>query len=38
VNVYVRYPDWSPRGDLVVFERGEMRGNIWRLTLPAPSE
>jgi hypothetical protein len=22
----VRYPDWSPRGDLVVFERGEMLG------------
>jgi Tol biopolymer transport system component/DNA-binding winged helix-turn-helix (wHTH) protein len=33
-NVYVRYPDWSPRGDLVVFERGELRGNIWTLALP----
>jgi Tol biopolymer transport system component len=32
-NVYVRYPDWSPRGDLIVFERGEMRGNVWTLTL-----
>lgn len=32
-SVYVRYPDWSPRGDLVVFERAEMRGNIWMLTL-----
>lgn len=30
-NVYVRYPDWSPRGDVVVFERGELRGNIWSL-------
>jgi Tol biopolymer transport system component len=28
-RVYVRYPDWSPRGDLVVFERAEMAGNIW---------
>ena len=32
-NVYVRYPEWSPRGDLVVFERGEVRGNVWTLTL-----
>ncbi len=30
-RVYVRYPDWSPRGDLVVYERGELRGNIWLL-------
>jgi Tol biopolymer transport system component/DNA-binding winged helix-turn-helix (wHTH) protein len=28
---YVRYPEWSPRGDVVVFERAEMRGNIWLL-------
>jgi Tol biopolymer transport system component len=34
-NVYVRYPDWSPRGDLVVFERGELKGNIWIVTLDA---
>ena len=33
-NVYYRYPEASPAGDLVVFERGEMTGNIWRLTLP----
>lgn len=32
-NVYVRYPDWSPRGDIIVFERGELRGNIWTLAL-----
>jgi Tol biopolymer transport system component/DNA-binding winged helix-turn-helix (wHTH) protein len=32
-NVYVRYPDWSARGDVVVFERGELRGNIWTLPL-----
>lgn len=30
-NVYVRYPEWSPRGNLIVFERGEVRGNIWSL-------
>jgi Tol biopolymer transport system component len=30
---FVRYPAWSRRGDLVVYERGEMRGNIWMLTL-----
>jgi Tol biopolymer transport system component/DNA-binding winged helix-turn-helix (wHTH) protein len=30
-RVYVRYPDWSPRGDFVVFERGEMVGNIWTI-------
>jgi Tol biopolymer transport system component len=30
---YVRYPEWSPRGDLVVYERGELRGNIWLLQL-----
>jgi Tol biopolymer transport system component/DNA-binding winged helix-turn-helix (wHTH) protein len=30
-DVYMRYPEWSPRGDLVVFERGELRGNIWAL-------
>jgi Tol biopolymer transport system component/DNA-binding winged helix-turn-helix (wHTH) protein len=33
-NVYVRYPEWSPRGDTVVYERGELRGNVWMLRLP----
>lgn len=33
-NVYLRYPEWSPRGDVVVFERGELRGNIWTIRLP----
>ncbi|HUE89647.1 MAG TPA: winged helix-turn-helix domain-containing protein [Vicinamibacterales bacterium] len=28
-SVYVRYPEWSPRGDLIVYERGELRGNVW---------
>jgi Tol biopolymer transport system component len=32
-RVYVRYPDWSPRGDVIVFERGELRGNIWTLAI-----
>jgi Tol biopolymer transport system component len=30
-RVFVRYPDWSARGDVVVFERSEMTGNIWLL-------
>jgi Tol biopolymer transport system component/DNA-binding winged helix-turn-helix (wHTH) protein len=33
-NTYVRYPEWSPRGDLVVFERGELHGNVWTLRVP----
>ena len=32
-NVYLRYPAWSPRGDVVVFERGELHGNIWMVPL-----
>jgi Tol biopolymer transport system component len=32
-RVYMRYPDWSPRGDVIVFERGELVGNIWTLAL-----
>ena len=32
-HVYVRYPEWSPRGNVVVFERGELRGNIWTLAV-----
>ena len=35
-NVYVRYPDWSPRGDAIVYERGELHGNVWMLRLPEP--
>jgi Tol biopolymer transport system component len=33
-HVYVRYPYWSPRGDAILFEHGELRGNIWTLALP----
>jgi Tol biopolymer transport system component/DNA-binding winged helix-turn-helix (wHTH) protein len=35
-SVYYRYPEWSPKGDLIAFERAEVAGNIWRLTLPDP--
>ena len=38
VDTFVRYPTSSPRGDRVVFEVGEVRGNIWLSTLPAPGE
>jgi Tol biopolymer transport system component/DNA-binding winged helix-turn-helix (wHTH) protein len=31
---FVRYPSWSPRGDMIVFERAESRGNIFILDLP----
>jgi Tol biopolymer transport system component len=31
--VFVRYPAWSPRGGRVLFERGELHGNIWMLAL-----
>jgi Tol biopolymer transport system component len=30
-RVFVRYPEWSSRGDVIVFERSEMRANIWTL-------
>ena len=33
-RVYLRGPAWSPRGDLIAFEHGELRGNVWTLTLP----
>ncbi|HJU43144.1 MAG TPA: winged helix-turn-helix domain-containing protein [Vicinamibacterales bacterium] len=32
-GVYVRYPEWSPKGDRVLFERGATRGNIWTLAI-----
>jgi Tol biopolymer transport system component len=32
-NAYVRYPAWSPRGDQIVFEYAEIRGNVWLLDL-----
>jgi Tol biopolymer transport system component len=30
---YVRYPAWSPRGNQIVYEYGETRGNIYLLDL-----
>jgi Tol biopolymer transport system component/DNA-binding winged helix-turn-helix (wHTH) protein len=33
-RVFVRYPDWSSRGDLIAFERSEMTGNIWVVHAP----
>lgn len=30
--VYVRYPTWSPNSDKIVFERGEVKSNIFLLT------
>ena len=32
-GVYLRYPEWSPKGDQVVFERGLTRGNIWTVAI-----
>jgi Tol biopolymer transport system component len=32
-RVYVRYPEWSEQGDRLLFERGEIRGNIWTIAL-----
>ena len=29
LNVFVRYPTWSPLGNLIVFEYAEVKGNIW---------
>lgn len=33
VRVFVRYPTWSPRGDSIVYEYGDVRGNVWLLEL-----
>ena len=30
-NTFVRYPEWSPNGDQIVYEYGESTGNIWML-------
>ncbi|HEV7498748.1 MAG TPA: hypothetical protein VGQ33_02040, partial [Vicinamibacteria bacterium] len=38
VHTFVRYPSSSPRGDRMVFELGEVRGNIWLSALPAAGE
>jgi Tol biopolymer transport system component len=31
-SVYVRYPEWSVAGGILVFERGQSRGNIFTMT------
>jgi Tol biopolymer transport system component len=31
----VRYPAWSPRGDRIVYEFAEAKGNIYVAELPA---
>ena len=38
VNTFVRYPSSSPRGDRVVFELGEVRGNVWVSAVPAAGD
>jgi Tol biopolymer transport system component len=38
VNTFVRYPTSSPGGDRVVFELGEVRGNVWLSTVPAAGD
>jgi Tol biopolymer transport system component len=30
-NTFVRYPEWSPTGERIVYEYGETTGNIWML-------
>lgn len=30
---YVRYPDWAPRGDRIVFERATWTSSLWTATL-----
>ncbi len=33
LNSYVRYPDWSPVDDRIVYEYSEIVGNIWMMEL-----
>jgi Tol biopolymer transport system component/DNA-binding winged helix-turn-helix (wHTH) protein len=35
-RVYVRYPVWSPQGDRIVFERGEITGRLWSMAIGRP--
>ena len=32
-GVYLRYPEWSPKGDRMLFERGATRGNLWTIAI-----
>ncbi|MEO6324976.1 MAG: hypothetical protein ABIT01_03940, partial [Thermoanaerobaculia bacterium] len=31
LNAYVRYPDWSPKGDRIAYEYGETTGHLWTM-------
>jgi len=33
VGTFVRYPAWSPQNDQVVYEYGDVRGNVWLVDL-----
>ncbi len=33
LNSFVRYPDWSPTGDKIVYEYAESTGNVWLIEL-----
>ena len=33
-RTFVRYPSWSPRGDMIVYERSESSGNLYLLDPP----
>ena len=33
VGTFVRYPAWSPQNNQVVYEYGEVRGNVWLVDL-----
>ena len=32
LDVYIRYPSWSPKGDRIVYEQAETRGQVFLLT------
>lgn len=34
--LYVRYPQWSPRGDRIAYEYGESTSTVWTRPLPLP--
>ena len=33
LNIYIRYPTWSPLNDLVAYEYAETTSNIWMMEL-----
>ena len=33
LNTYVRYPNWSPLGNQIVYEYAETTGNVWMMEL-----